>query len=305
MGEATALILVYTTFMNIERWTLGYSLLMPPEEDPNKLEKKAKKEKEANEGEGMLLYGPNLEMAHINSPEVRAARSHSLTGGKGVKEELEKPIPKEVTDIVPEKKKPKPMTFAKRMQKSFNPPALMSIFAIIIGLITPIRDEIFASDAPAQPAFTSAIRMIGNAYLCGIFLTLGGNLYTQLRGSLEDGPTWRQIVGVAVARFLLVPGITCVLVMSIYHYTDWMKGNKLMAYCLMLQASGPTAVSLSTICQTSRTTRRGSRSCCCGSTAWCSSLSRCGTVYTSACCIPTRTSRGRPLLRQPSRGLPP
>jgi predicted permease len=227
VGESTALILVYTTFMNIERWTVGYSLLEPPEE-PEDDSRKLKKHESEDVAEGTLTFGPN---APVSRP-----RGSSTLGTVEIKE-------------MEVKKKPPAMSMSKRLKKSFNAPSITAVFAIILGIIPPIRDNIFAPGAIAKPAFTDAVKMVGNAYLCGIFLTLGGNLYTQLQSSISDGPTWKQIVGVIVARFMITPGCTYALVMTLWNHTDIMKGNALMAYVLMLESAGPTAVSLSTICQ--------------------------------------------------------
>jgi predicted permease len=301
-NEATALILVYTTFMNIERWTIGYSLLMPPEEeaeiaegdveeagtsmplttslDSRAISKHSSVDSNFSDTSVMELYQDGssdkykaenkalkAEVAGFKqmlSPvlEAQASRGRTVSNLQNYSESrpiLESPIPSysgqtsaeivNLSSLQAPKKPKKEMTLYKRLKKSFNAPSIMAVFAIILGCIPWIRDAIFVKDAPAQPAFTSAIMLIGNAYLCGIFLTLGGNLYNQLGSELKDGPTVKQIVGILIARFILTPSLTFGLVMFLWHETNIFNGNKIMAYVIMLEASGPTAVSLSTICQ--------------------------------------------------------
>jgi len=285
VAEATALILVYTTFMNIERWTVGYSLLMPVEDDEPAAAITKEEEKEqttallpsmttGTDGKQITIGGDPRKIARHESMNSLSSHgsenieygapqpgqstelvssSQSGYGTNSTTVDVEKGATTTVTAVVPlpkdETKKPPAMSLRKRLEKSFNAPSMMACLAIVLGCIPFIRDNIFISGAPASPAFTSALLLIGNAYLCGIFLTLGGNLFVQLGGDMEGAPSTGQIVGVCLARFVLTPGLTYGVVMLLWNYTNVFAGNKLMAYALMLEASGPTAVSLSTICQ--------------------------------------------------------
>eukprot|EP00658_Telonema_sp_P-2_P038518 TRINITY_DN2761_c0_g1_i10.p1 TRINITY_DN2761_c0_g1~~TRINITY_DN2761_c0_g1_i10.p1 ORF type:complete len:580 (+),score=133.85 TRINITY_DN2761_c0_g1_i10:112-1851(+) len=156
-AHATALILVYTTFMNIMRWTVGYTLLMPPADDepiesvpsPKSLAAKPDTGDDTvsdtdqsdhagadtpRDGPG-LAYGPN----HPHTPKLDPKSSLKL-------------VP--VVEPPTSSKKPAAIPLSARLKKSFNAPSIMAIFAIILGLITPIRSEFFVDDAVARPAFT-------------------------------------------------------------------------------------------------------------------------------------------------------
>eukprot|EP00658_Telonema_sp_P-2_P038528 TRINITY_DN2761_c0_g1_i9.p1 TRINITY_DN2761_c0_g1~~TRINITY_DN2761_c0_g1_i9.p1 ORF type:complete len:238 (+),score=56.89 TRINITY_DN2761_c0_g1_i9:182-895(+) len=177
-----------------------------------------------------LAYGPN----HPHTPKLDPKSSLKL-------------VP--VVEPPTSSKKPAAIPLSARLKKSFNAPSIMAIFAIILGLITPIRSEFFVDDAVARPAFTDAIERVGKAYLAGIFLTLGGNLFVQIQGNLSEGPPTKVLVGVLLARLVCAPMLSYGIVMLLWHGTGVFGGDKLLAYVLLLESAGPTAVSLTTICQ--------------------------------------------------------
>ncbi|KAF0897785.1 hypothetical protein E2562_000495 [Oryza meyeriana var. granulata] len=129
------------------------------------------------------------------------------------------------------------------IQHVLQPPTIASLLAIIIGMVPVFKDFVFAADAPLA-FFTDSLEILAAAVVPSVMLILGGML---AEGPNDNALGIRTIIGITVARLLVLPciGIGVVLL------ADWLhllvEEDHMYRFVLSLQYSTPSAILLGAI----------------------------------------------------------
>ncbi|KAF8103213.1 hypothetical protein N665_0188s0163 [Sinapis alba] len=126
----------------------------------------------------------------------------------------------------------------------FAPTTIAAIIALVIGLITPLRELIIGNVAPLG-VLQDSITLVGDGAIPATTLIIGGNL---LKGMRSSGIKRSSIVGVLVARYILLP-ISGVLIVRGAYKLDLITSEPLYQFVLLIQYAVPPAMSLGTITQ--------------------------------------------------------
>lgn len=129
------------------------------------------------------------------------------------------------------------------IQHILQPPTIASLLAIIVGLVPPFRNFIFGADAPLS-FFTDSLDIIAGAVVPSVMLILGGML---AEGPNRSGLGLRTLIGITVARLLVLPlvGIGVVLLASKLNLL--VVGDQMYKFVLLLQYTTPSAILLGAI----------------------------------------------------------
>ncbi|CAN7052843.1 hypothetical protein IGI04_027915 [Brassica rapa subsp. trilocularis] len=126
----------------------------------------------------------------------------------------------------------------------FAPTTIAAIIALVIGLINPVRELIIGNVAPLG-VLQDSVTLVGDGAIPATTLIIGGNL---LKGMRSSGMKRSSIVGVLVARYILLP-ISGVLIVRGAYKLDLITSEPLYQFVLLIQYAVPPAMSLGTITQ--------------------------------------------------------
>ncbi|KAI3987043.1 hypothetical protein MKX01_036833 [Papaver californicum] len=124
-----------------------------------------------------------------------------------------------------------------------QPPTIASLLAIIVGLVPALKAFVFGEDAPLA-FITDSLEILAGAMVPSVMLILGG--------MLSEGPNdsklgIKTIIGVSVARLLVLPvlGIGIVALADKLHIL--VEGDQMYRFVLLLQYTTPSAILLGAI----------------------------------------------------------
>ncbi|XP_010471806.1 PREDICTED: protein PIN-LIKES 3-like [Camelina sativa] len=126
----------------------------------------------------------------------------------------------------------------------FAPSTIAAMIALVIGIITPIRKLVIGTEAPLR-VLQDSVTLVGDGAIPAITLIIGGNL---LKGMRSSGMKMSSIIGVLVARYVLLP-ICGVLIVRGAYKLDLITKEPLYQFVLLLQYAVPPAMNLGTITQ--------------------------------------------------------
>lgn len=114
----------------------------------------------------------------------------------------------------------------------------------MIGLITPLRKLIIGTEAPLR-VLQDSVTLVGDGAVPAMTMIIGGNL---LKGLRSSGMKMSSIIGVLVARYVLLP-MSGVLIVRGAYKLDLVTSEPLYQFVLLLQYAVPPAMNLGTITQ--------------------------------------------------------
>ncbi|KAL1190020.1 Protein PIN-LIKES 3 [Cardamine amara subsp. amara] len=126
----------------------------------------------------------------------------------------------------------------------FAPSTIAAIIALVIGLINPLRKLVISTAAPLR-VLQDTVTIVGDAAIAAMTLIIGGNL---LRGMKSSGMKKSCVIGVLVARYILLP-MSGVLIVRGAYKLDLITSEPLYQFVLLLQYAVPPAMNLGTITQ--------------------------------------------------------
>ncbi|KAF3518389.1 hypothetical protein DY000_02064090 [Brassica cretica] len=126
----------------------------------------------------------------------------------------------------------------------FAPSTIAAMIALVIGLITPLRKLIIGNGAPLG-VLQDSVTLVGDGAIPAMTLIIGGNL---LKGMRSSGMKKSTIIGVLVARYILLP-ISGVLIVRGAYKLDLITSEPLYQFVLLIQYAVPPAMNLGTITQ--------------------------------------------------------
>ncbi|CAL9240885.1 unnamed protein product [Arabidopsis halleri] len=126
----------------------------------------------------------------------------------------------------------------------FAPSTIAAMIALVIGLITPLRKLIIGTEAPLR-VLQDSVTLVGDGAVPATTMIIGGNL---LKGLRSSGIKKSSIIGVLVARYILLPTSGVLIVRGAYKL-DLVTSEPLYQFVLLLQYAVPPAMSLGTITQ--------------------------------------------------------
>ncbi|KAG2254494.1 hypothetical protein Bca4012_058078 [Brassica carinata] len=126
----------------------------------------------------------------------------------------------------------------------FAPSTIAAMIALVIGLITPLRKLIIGNGAPLE-VLQDSVTLVGDGAIPAMTLIIGGNL---LKGMRSSGMKKSSIIGVLVARYILLP-ISGVLIVRGAYKLDLITSEPLYQFVLLIQYAVPPAMNLGTITQ--------------------------------------------------------
>ncbi|AQK53503.1 Protein PIN-LIKES 2 [Zea mays] len=129
------------------------------------------------------------------------------------------------------------------IQHVLQPPTIASLLAITIGMVPVLKDFVFGADAPLS-FFTDSLEILAAAVVPSVMLILGGML---AEGPKDNALGMRTIIGIIVARLLVLPciGIGVVTLADRLHLL--VEENHMYRFVLSLQYSTPSAILLGAI----------------------------------------------------------
>jgi predicted permease len=129
------------------------------------------------------------------------------------------------------------------IQHVLQPPTIASLLAIIIGMVPVFKAFVFEPDAPLS-FFTDSLEILAAAVVPSVMLILGGML---AEGPNDNALGIRTIVGIIVARLLILPciGIGVVTLADRMHLL--VEDDRMYQFVLALQYSTPSAILLGAI----------------------------------------------------------
>ncbi|KAI3954578.1 hypothetical protein MKW98_019709 [Papaver atlanticum] len=124
-----------------------------------------------------------------------------------------------------------------------QPPTIASFLAIIIGLVPALNAFVFGEDAPLA-FITDSLEILAGAMVPSVMLILGG--------MLSEGPNdsklgIKTIVGVSVARLVVLPVLGIGIVALADKMNILVDGDQMYRFVLLLQYTTPTAILLGAI----------------------------------------------------------
>uniref|UniRef100_M8CFQ8 Uncharacterized protein n=1 Tax=Aegilops tauschii TaxID=37682 RepID=M8CFQ8_AEGTA len=129
------------------------------------------------------------------------------------------------------------------IQHVLQPPTIASLLAIIIGMVPVLKAFVFGADAPLS-FFTDSLEILAAAVVPSVMLILGGML---AEGPNDNALGMRTIVGITVARLLILPCIGIGIVMLADRLHLLVENDHMYRFVLSLQYSTPSAILLGAI----------------------------------------------------------
>ncbi|XP_042499641.1 protein PIN-LIKES 2-like [Macadamia integrifolia] len=129
------------------------------------------------------------------------------------------------------------------IQHILQPPTIVSLLTITIGLVPQLKSFVFGTDAPLS-FFTDSMEILAGATVPSVMLILGGML---AEGPNDSKLGIKTTIGITVARLLVLPvlGIGVVAMADKLHLL--VKGDQMFKFVLLLQYTTPSAILLGAI----------------------------------------------------------
>ncbi|XP_043698544.1 protein PIN-LIKES 2-like [Telopea speciosissima] len=129
------------------------------------------------------------------------------------------------------------------IQHILQPPTIVSLLTITIGMVPQLKAFVFGTDAPLS-FFTDSMEILGGATVPSVMLILGGML---AEGPNDSKLGIKTTIGISVARLLVLPllGIGVVAVADKFHLL--VEGDQMYRFVLLLQYTTPSAILLGAI----------------------------------------------------------
>lgn len=129
------------------------------------------------------------------------------------------------------------------IKQILQPPTIASLLAILVGLVPHLKDFVFGYDAPLS-FITDSFEILAGAMVPSVMLILGGML---AEGPNDSKLGVRTMIGIIVARMLVLPliGIGIVLLADKMHFL--VHGDQMYRFVLLLQYTMPSAILLGAI----------------------------------------------------------
>eukprot|EP00897_Mesotaenium_endlicherianum_P001145 jgi/Mesen1/11030/ME000098S10424 len=119
-----------------------------------------------------------------------------------------------------------------------QPPLISSALAIVVGSFPYIKKLLFGENAPFL-FVTDSFTILAGAMIPCIMLVLGGNL---IAGPGKGELGVRGIVGISVARLVVLPVVGLGVVVTAEHLGFLPANNKMFRFVLLLQHAMPTSI---------------------------------------------------------------
>ncbi|XP_061339260.1 protein PIN-LIKES 2 isoform X1 [Gastrolobium bilobum] len=129
------------------------------------------------------------------------------------------------------------------IQHILQPPTIASLLAIIIGTVPQLKALFFGYDAPLS-FITDSLEILGGAMVPSVMLILGGML---AEGPNESKLGLRTIIGVTVARLLVLPLLGIGIVALSGKLNFLVENDAMFRFVLLLQYTTPSAILLGAI----------------------------------------------------------
>ncbi|CBI33575.3 unnamed protein product, partial [Vitis vinifera] len=129
------------------------------------------------------------------------------------------------------------------IQHILQPPTVASLLAIIIGMFPQLKSFVFGYDAPLS-FITDSLSILAGAAIPFVLLILGGML---AEGPHESKLGIRTVIGISVARLLVLPLIGIGIILLADKMNFLVPGDKMYRFVLLLQYTTPSAILLGAI----------------------------------------------------------
>ena len=129
------------------------------------------------------------------------------------------------------------------IQHILQPPTVASLLAIIIGMVPQLKSFVFDYDAPLS-FITDSFSILAGATVPFVLLILGGML---AEGPLESKLGIRTVIGITVARLLILPLIGIGITLLAGKMNLLVPGDLMYRFVILLQYTTPTAILLGAI----------------------------------------------------------
>ncbi|KAJ9682771.1 hypothetical protein PVL29_018653 [Vitis rotundifolia] len=129
------------------------------------------------------------------------------------------------------------------IQHILQPPTVASLLAIIIGMFPQLKSFFFDYDAPLS-FITDSLSILAGATIPFVLLILGGML---AEGPYESKLGIRTVIGISVARLLVLPLIGIGIILLADKMNILVPGDKMYRFVLLLQYTTPSAILLGAI----------------------------------------------------------
>lgn len=124
-----------------------------------------------------------------------------------------------------------------------QPPTIVSLLAIVIGMFPGSKAIVFGDGAPLS-FITDSLEILAEAMVPSVMLVLGGML---AEGPNESNLGRRTTIGIIVARLLVLPLIGIGVVILADKLNLLIHGDQLYKFVLLLQYTTPSAILLGAI----------------------------------------------------------
>ncbi|XP_060215788.1 protein PIN-LIKES 2 [Lycium barbarum] len=129
------------------------------------------------------------------------------------------------------------------VQHILQPPTIASLLAILVGTVPHVKVFVFGYDAPLS-FITDSLEILAGAMVPSVMLILGGML---AEGPNESKLGIRTMIGISVARLLVLPLLGIGVVMSANKMNFLVEGDHMYTFVLLLQYTTPSAILLGAI----------------------------------------------------------
>ncbi|XP_059315937.1 protein PIN-LIKES 2-like [Lycium ferocissimum] len=129
------------------------------------------------------------------------------------------------------------------VQHILQPPTIASLLAILVGTVPHVKAFVFGYDAPLS-FITDSLEILAGAMVPSVMLILGGML---AEGPNESKLGLRTMIGISVARLLVLPLLGIGVVMSANKMNFLVEGDHMYTFVLLLQYTTPSAILLGAI----------------------------------------------------------
>ncbi|GLT28847.1 hypothetical protein SLA2020_037510 [Shorea laevis] len=124
-----------------------------------------------------------------------------------------------------------------------QPPLLVFVLTIIVGVIPKVNTFVFGTDT-AFSVITSSLEIIAKAMVPSVMLILGGML---TEGPNESRLGLRTTVGIIIARLLVLPLIGIGIIQLANKWRVLVSGDEVYRFVLLLQYTTPSAILLGAV----------------------------------------------------------
>ena len=281
--------LFYAIFGNLLRWSYGYNLLQRWEQDDDDASTVADYTDRRDQlSSPQLEYGslhslstnPSSAASSIANIDTRRTSSVTLEGNQGhltstaTTKQNNNPI-NETTNLLSFPTLPSDdlqassnsngthepklvqtryavVRVAKQIHKCMTPPLYAALFALIVGLTTPLKQLMFDKSSFLYPCLTTAIQNCGRAAVPLILVCLGAQL-TDIYNSPQDNQVkYRPVVAAITTRMFIMPLLVIPTVLAFVAYGEqWcaIATDPVFSVMMIILGCTPTAINMVQISQ--------------------------------------------------------